>query len=73
MLETPAPVVPVNTPAAPQTQSLAETKNGMGRDVGAGIRAASCTDGVAVGTVRDGYMRVTSQSPMGETCYWQKK
>jgi hypothetical protein len=67
------PAAPVNTPAS-QTQSLAETKNGMGRDVGGGVRAASCTDGVAPGTVRDGYVRVASQNPMtGETCYWQKK
>lgn len=73
LLEAPAAAAAqVNTPAA-ATQSLSETKTGMGRDVGGGIRAASCTDGVAVGTVRDGYMRVGSQSPMGETCYWQKK
>jgi hypothetical protein len=72
-LEAPAPPAAVNTPAASQTQALAETKNGMGRDVGGGMRAASCTDGVAVGTVRDGFVRMGSQSPMGETCYWQKK
>jgi hypothetical protein len=69
----PPPSVAPNAPQ-PQTKSLSETKTGMGVDVGGGQRAASCTDGVAPGTVLDGYVRMASQNPMtGQTCYWQKK
>jgi hypothetical protein len=69
----PPPTVPVNTPQ-PQTRSLAETKNGIGTTIGEGLRAASCEDNIAAGTVRDGYTMVVAQNPMtGKACFWQKK
>ncbi len=69
MVEAPA-AVPANLPAAAQTQSLADTRNGMGRDIG-GVRVASCTDGIPAGTVRDGFRKLVSQTPFGEVCRWE--
>src|SRR5690242_17340968 len=69
---------PVEVASAAPASSAAQTArtgnvalgsaNGMGADMGAGIRACAPGDTAPVGTVRDGLKKVVSTSPFGSVC-----
>jgi hypothetical protein len=61
---------PPNQPAAP-AKNLAESKNGQGADLGAGIKACAAGDKSPPGTVVDGRKKIVSPTPFGEVCRWE--
>lgn len=68
-------------PAAPQNQGRTEqqpaapppvlTPKGPGDDVGMGYKACDPNDSNPAGTVSDGYRKVLTPSPFGNSCRWE--
>jgi hypothetical protein len=46
-------------------------RSGPGEDTGRGFRACSANDGVAEGTVVDGYRKVMYTTPFGQACRYE--
>ena len=55
-----------NTPAPPRPP----VKAGPGEDTGRGFKTCSMADGMAEGTVSEGYRKVVYHSPFGPMCRW---
>ena len=45
---------------------------GPGQETPYGIRACNINDGLAEGTVMDGYRKVIYSSPFGKSCGWER-
>ena len=61
----PAPVD--NTPPPPPQP----VKAGPGEDTGRGFKLCSMKDGLAEGTVAEGYKKVVYTTPFGQSCRWE--
>jgi hypothetical protein len=64
-----------NAPSAPKTQSLSDSSKGskVGVDVGStDMRGCAPGDDAPAGTVVDGYKKVVSQTPFGNSCRWEQ-
>jgi len=74
--EAPAPQqTQSNSPApAKSIQNLGDSPKpgGPGVDVGGDTRMCTPGDNTPVGTVQDGYRKVSSQTPFGASCRWEK-
>jgi hypothetical protein len=58
-------------PSAAAPAAVVKTPTGPGQDVGSGIRACNPNDSTAAGAVVDGYRKVVSRTPFGESCRWE--
>jgi hypothetical protein len=67
-----APVAPTAA-AAPKTEAvkIAPVKAGPGPELGATTRACVPGDTTPAGTVENGYRKVVSKTPFGESCRWE--
>lgn len=62
-----AAVTPAAQPAAPPPPA----RTGPGEDTGRGFRACTVNDGVADGSVVDGYRKVSYATPFGQACRYE--
>ena len=65
--QAPAPAQADNTPPPPP----APVKAGPGEDTGRGWKTCSMADGLADGTVAEGYKKVVYTTPFGKSCRWE--
>ncbi|HWB84994.1 MAG TPA: hypothetical protein VG675_12690 [Bryobacteraceae bacterium] len=69
----PAPAAESRTaPPAAAPAPVAQTPKGPGVDVGKGLKACAPNDSTPAGTVSDGYRKVVSPTPFGESCRWEQ-
>jgi hypothetical protein len=64
---------PTPAKAAPQAEQvkIEPVKAGPGTDLGATTRACVPGDTTPAGTVENGYRKVVSRTPFGESCRWE--
>jgi hypothetical protein len=72
-----APEPPAGQPArtanaAPAAPAAPPPPPGPGQETAYGIRVCNINDGVAEGTVMDGYRKVIYSSPFGKSCGWER-
>jgi hypothetical protein len=66
------PPPPQQTAApAPQVSNLAAKPGGPGMELGPTSRACNPNDSSPAGTVQDGYKKVITTSPFGQSCRWE--
>jgi hypothetical protein len=61
---------PEAAPPAAQVQDLVKRPTGPGADAGSGNRACDPNDSSPVGTVTDGYRKMSIPTPFGNVCRW---
>jgi hypothetical protein len=67
-----APAQPAAKPTGGNaTNVLSDSKEGPGVELGQGSRACVPGDTTPAGTVRDGFRKVVSKTPFGESCRWE--
>jgi hypothetical protein len=67
---TPPRSAPPAPAAAPAVQQVAKTPTGPGADTGRGFKACDPGDSTAEGAVVDGFRKVVTQTPFGNSCRW---
>ena len=63
---------PAAAAAKPAVQSLAPVKAGPGVELGESTRACVHGDTTPAGTVQDGFRKVVSKTPFGDSCRWER-
>ena len=65
----PAPEARTDAPAPVQPPQ--PVMSGPGEDTGRGFKTCTVADGLAEGTVKDGYRKVGYATPFGQACRWE--
>jgi hypothetical protein len=66
-----APPPAAAKPAGAATNVLSGNKTGPGVELGQSSRACVPGDTTPAGTVQDGFRKVVSKTPFGESCRWE--
>jgi hypothetical protein len=69
--EAPAETSRTDAPPPPPAAAPPKVAAGPGVETGVGIRACAPNDSTPPGTVTDGYRKIVTRSPFGESCRWE--